>query len=194
MKIPLIGLIALLQFGCAHSTVDREAIRNSIRAQISHFQDCYANALKRNKDLEGKIIIKWQIIDNGLVKGAQVQETTIQDQVFAGCMVDIISKIKFEAPPEGQIAEVVYPFTFKFSDDRDVITSSENSATSFPKSNADDKNNYRLILPGSKLLPATDPSGQAISAPSTVAPATSSVDHNDPTLKKKIPSAKSPQK
>ncbi|MEQ1664521.1 MAG: hypothetical protein ABL927_04005 [Bdellovibrionales bacterium] len=44
---------------------------------------------------------------------------------------------------------------------------------------------------------AAVPASQVMSAPSepsTVAPATSSVDHNDPTLKKKTPSAKSPQK
>jgi hypothetical protein len=97
-------------------SVDREAIRQVIRANMKSFQACYDEALKRNKDSYGKIELEWDVMDKGVVRNAQTVSSTLNDAQFDGCMEQAITKLTFPEPPATQVVRIKYPFVFSSTD------------------------------------------------------------------------------
>lgn len=93
-------------------TIDREAIRRVIQANLRVIRTCYERQLNRNPDLFGKIVITWEIGEQGRVVTAHASKNELGNKAVADCVVDRLKTWRFPEPPGGQQVEVSYPFFF----------------------------------------------------------------------------------
>ncbi len=98
----------------------KEGINDAIREELSEIRECYQSWLNMEPDLEGEVKVKFVISD---VEGVgEVTSTEIMDQtttshtLFEGCVLNVMSDLKFEAPEDGGVVIVSYPFVFKSTD------------------------------------------------------------------------------
>lgn len=82
-----------------------------IKKSMNVFRSCYQRELKKNANLSGDIGVKFSISKDGIVKGAKVDSTTMNNSVVEKCIVKHIYGLQFD-PPAGGSAIIVYPFSF----------------------------------------------------------------------------------
>lgn len=94
--------------------VDKEAIRRKIKDHFPEVKECYSNSLKEKPELQGKVVVNFDVDDTGSVKNAKTDEvkSTLKDEKFNSCLTEKMQAWKFPAPPKGQIANISYPFIF----------------------------------------------------------------------------------
>ncbi|MBL7542499.1 MAG: AgmX/PglI C-terminal domain-containing protein [Bdellovibrionaceae bacterium] len=93
--------------------LDREEIASYIRTQLGQILYCYERQLSANKDLFGKVSVKFTISGTGKVETQTVNDTTLKNTTVEGCMLNKIASWKFPAPRGGTKVIVTYPFLFK---------------------------------------------------------------------------------
>ncbi|MBC7370973.1 MAG: AgmX/PglI C-terminal domain-containing protein [Bdellovibrionaceae bacterium] len=97
-------------------TIDREAVRRVIRAGLREIRGCYErelNKLNKTQKLEGKVVIRWKIIEHGKAVGASVASSTLGNRAVENCVRDRLATWRFPEPPTGTEADVNYPFYFR---------------------------------------------------------------------------------
>ena len=94
-------------------TIDREAIRRVIRENINAIRACYERELNRNPDLQGKILISWDIGERGRVMRGKVAGNDTGNAAVANCVLDRIRTYTFPEPPTSAEVTVIFPFYFK---------------------------------------------------------------------------------
>jgi TonB family protein len=73
----------------------------------------YSRRWKKNKNLAGRITVKFGINENGDVVYADIIESTMNDPVFEETIIKNVKFWKFgQIYNPGDITEIVYPFTF----------------------------------------------------------------------------------
>lgn len=92
--------------------MDKEAIRRVIREHIREIRSCYERELQRSPDLYGKLVLEWDIEDEGRVSRVAVKSNALGNDSVAGCIMNRLKQWKFPDPPKDQIGRVVYPFVF----------------------------------------------------------------------------------
>jgi outer membrane biosynthesis protein TonB len=93
-------------------TIDREAIRRVIQANLRVIRTCYERELNRNPNLLGKIVISWEIGPEGRVLSASTKSNELGNDAVAQCVIDRLKTWRFPEPPAGQVVDVAYPFFF----------------------------------------------------------------------------------
>jgi hypothetical protein len=93
-------------------TIDREAIRRVIRANLSSIRACYEKELNRHPDLMGKIVLTWEIGEQGRVISASTKSNELGNKDVADCITEKLKTWRFPEPPANTTAEVSYPFLF----------------------------------------------------------------------------------
>ncbi len=93
-------------------TIDREAVRRVIRSILNQIKSCYERQLRVNSALEGKVVIQFEIMEQGRVRLAKTKSTTMNDGAVESCVSSRIKEARFPEPPAGTIAVVDYPFVF----------------------------------------------------------------------------------
>jgi hypothetical protein len=93
--------------------LDREEIANYIRTQLGQILYCYERQLSANKELFGKVSVKFTISGSGKVETQTVSDTTLKNTTVEGCMLNKIASWRFPAPRGGTKVVVTYPFLFK---------------------------------------------------------------------------------
>lgn len=93
-------------------SIDREAVRRVIRSILSQIKSCYERRLRANSALEGKVVIRFVIEEQGRVRKAETKNSTLNDREVEACVASRIREQRFPDPPAGTIAEVDYPFVF----------------------------------------------------------------------------------
>lgn len=99
-------------------TIDREAVRRVIRANLNEVKSCYErvlNTLPEGQRLEGKVVIAWQIVEKGAAKAVKVKSSTLGNSTVENCIRDRLGSWVFPEPPPGMVAEVAYPFVLNQS-------------------------------------------------------------------------------
>jgi hypothetical protein len=94
-------------------TIDREAIRRVIRENINAFRACYERELNRNPDLQGKIVLEWDIGERGRVMRGKVSSNDMGNKSVGECILDRLKTLTFPEPPTANEVTVSYPFFFK---------------------------------------------------------------------------------
>lgn len=95
-------------------TIDREAIRRVIRANLRVIRTCFERQLNRNPDLSGKIVLGWDIGEQGRVLATRVKSNELGNREVADCIMERLKTWRFPEPPTNQVVEVeAYPFVFK---------------------------------------------------------------------------------
>ncbi len=97
--------------------VDEEGIDAAVFPRLRDIRDCYGAWLEVHPDLEGRIVVRFTVIgrdDVGVVdRIAIVEGTSTGNTLFEGCVMNVMSDLRFEAPPGGSTVEVDYPFVFR---------------------------------------------------------------------------------
>ncbi|MYE07621.1 MAG: AgmX/PglI C-terminal domain-containing protein, partial [Oligoflexia bacterium] len=91
--------------------IDKNAILRVIRRNKHQLERCYEFALQKKPDLEGKVLVQWNIV-NERVRGTKIRRNTTRDSVLARCLMDRLKNFRFTGTglKKGQIGEVSIPF------------------------------------------------------------------------------------
>jgi hypothetical protein len=92
--------------------MDKEAIRRVIREHIREIRSCYERELQKSPELYGKLILEWDIEEEGRVSRVSVKSNALGNATVASCIMTRLKTWKFPDPPKDQIGRVVYPFVF----------------------------------------------------------------------------------
>lgn len=93
-------------------TIDKEAIRRVIRANLTAIQKCYERELNRTPDLVGKLVIEWDIGEQGVVLRTGVRSNELGSREVANCLMARLKTWRFPEPPANEVVTVAYPFVF----------------------------------------------------------------------------------
>lgn len=108
---------AYVSLDLGNSTVEegltKEEVGRVIHAHMSEIRYCYESSMIRNSDLEGKLMLDFVIGANGMVRTANVKESTIADARLDDCVIRRLTKWQFPKPKGGVNVSVSYPFIFK---------------------------------------------------------------------------------
>jgi pSer/pThr/pTyr-binding forkhead associated (FHA) protein len=96
-------------------TIDKEAVRRVVKSALAQFKACYEKEYRMNSKLEGKVVVQWEIHEQGVAKNAQIVrvKSTINNSAVEECVKNRMMALKFPEPPPGTAAEVTYPFIFQ---------------------------------------------------------------------------------
>lgn len=93
-------------------SLDREIIRRVVRQHRREIQYCYESELQKNRNLAGRITVRFTISATGSVVSAVVSETSMNNANVERCMAERIRRWVFPEPKGGGIVIVNYPFNF----------------------------------------------------------------------------------
>lgn len=83
-------------------------IQGTIRSSRGQMRKCYEEGLKRDKTMQGKIDLSFEIDGAGNVSNATIGEgTTLREPAFVKCMMSNLMTLKF--PASGEKTKVTYP-------------------------------------------------------------------------------------
>lgn len=96
-------------------SIDREAVKRVIMSALSQFKACYEREYRQNTRLEGKVVVTWEIHDQGVAKNARIirEKSTINNRLVEECVRTRMLGLKFPEPPAGNWAEISFPFIFQ---------------------------------------------------------------------------------
>ena len=107
--IPL-GREAIIEGG-----LDRDLISDVINRNMGQIRFCYEQGLQGDPGLAGRVAIAFVIGNNGQVKTAAVDNTTVNSKVVEDCIVLRLRSWKFPLPTGGVDVKVSYPFVLRRS-------------------------------------------------------------------------------
>jgi TonB family protein len=88
-----------------------EEIRAVVAEKKGLIKACYERGLARDLSLEGTVVAKFVIGEDGAVSSAEEGESTLPDDDVRACVLATIRGLRFPAPESGTVA-VTYPFEF----------------------------------------------------------------------------------
>lgn len=97
-------------------TIDREAVRRRVKHYLYEIRGCYVrelSKLEKGQRLEGKVVVKWEIIAKGAARNVQIDSSTLNNKNVENCIRQRLANWSFPEPPVGMTAEVTYPFYFR---------------------------------------------------------------------------------
>jgi TonB family protein len=109
---------ASMMFGGAGDTAGepipawiREMIRKRVRDRLPELEGVYADAIRRNGDLKGRLLVRFWINPSGRIVGAESVDEVFRDAAFVNAVLGKVRQWTFD-PPAGRTVEVNYPFVF----------------------------------------------------------------------------------
>jgi hypothetical protein len=103
-----LGREALIEGG-----LDLEMVSAVIRRNMGQVRFCYEQGLQLDPALAGRVGVKFVIGPDGMVKVADVENTTLNSQQIEQCILLRLKSWKFPLPDGGVDVKVSYPFSFK---------------------------------------------------------------------------------
>lgn len=91
-------------------SLDKEIIRRVVRQHRREIKYCYESELQKNKELQGRVIVRFTISATGSVVSAVVKESNLKNASVENCMAGKIRRWVFPEPKGGGIVIVNYPF------------------------------------------------------------------------------------
>jgi outer membrane biosynthesis protein TonB len=95
-------------------TISQEELQKVLAQAMSQLQYCYEKALLSDTKLAGTVTLAWTISTGGMVNGAHVIKSQMNNAKLHQCIAGVVSKLKFPSP-KGGAAQVEYPFHFSAS-------------------------------------------------------------------------------
>lgn len=66
---------------------------------------CQEKALANGRAAAGRLTVRWVVLPDGSVNGAEVQSSTLKDEVLEACVLDAVRGLRFP-PRTGEVAAV----------------------------------------------------------------------------------------
>jgi hypothetical protein len=95
--------------------LDRDQIAAVINRNLGQVRFCYEQGLQSDASLNGRVSIGFTIGGNGLVKSAQIDNTTLNAKAVEECLLLRLKTWKFPLPEGGVDVKVSYPFVLRRS-------------------------------------------------------------------------------
>jgi hypothetical protein len=95
-------------------SLDPSVIVREIKSRIGAVKACYESGLKRNPNIGGKIVLRFEVSAVGKVTSAEIENDTMKDDEVAGCIKSRVMTWRLPAP-SGGTAAFSYPFVFQAS-------------------------------------------------------------------------------
>ncbi|MBY0316193.1 MAG: AgmX/PglI C-terminal domain-containing protein [Bdellovibrionales bacterium] len=111
------GTVTILPGGDAETSggdIDRNGIRQVFIQNQRALQACYERALSTDKGLGGKLVLDFDIGEQGRVLRAEMSrgKSTLVNDELAGCVISRMKNWRFPEPPKNQTVQVFYPLAF----------------------------------------------------------------------------------
>lgn len=106
------GACAALASTAFASSLDKNAIRDTIRAHKAEIAACYEQTLAADPAAEGRVVLEFTIAPDGGVERAEVAQSSIDDATLHACMMDSAMGWQFAKPAGSGNVVVKYPFVF----------------------------------------------------------------------------------
>lgn len=89
-----------------------EIIQRTVRVEFSRFRLCYERGLQRDPYLQGKVLTRFVIAEDGAVRESEVDPASdLPDRATLLCVASELEKLRFQAPQGGEV-DVLYPISF----------------------------------------------------------------------------------
>lgn len=88
--------------------MDAQAVRGVIRKHRPQLDACYEAALQKNPELDGKLLLRWEVSAAGSVMHTKVLQS-LEPEADA-CIIKAVKGWKFPPPPRGEVGVIDYPF------------------------------------------------------------------------------------
>ena len=98
--------------GTAADTLPDDYIESTVRNQKSLLSRCFAEHLKTNTKAQGRVDLSFLIEKSGAVQQVRVIGSTIPDEKFKACLVQVIERVQFRKFNSDPIL-VNYPLSFE---------------------------------------------------------------------------------
>jgi TonB family protein len=95
------------------ATIDRNGVLRVIRSKEAVIRRCYEKELRFKKNLGGRVVVKFEIGENGRVISAKIDDSTLGDSGVESCLKNELVTWQFPEPPANSTAEVLFPFNFQ---------------------------------------------------------------------------------
>lgn len=89
----------------------REMIRRKVRGYLPELEASYSSAMRRNRNIKGRLLVRFRIDPSGVVRHAELAERSGGDNAFGAAILERVRNWTFE-PTGGITVEVLYPFVF----------------------------------------------------------------------------------
>ena len=109
----IFALTCILLTGIASAQLSKESIFKVIQQSMKDINKCYQSALMKDDTLQGKLMMSFIVEKDGVVKRAEIKETSIQSDGMKQCIVTAFKAMTF--PQADKITRVVYPLIFQKS-------------------------------------------------------------------------------
>src|SRR5690606_2832369 len=89
---------------------------SAFRTRLKHDEGvkaCYQEALARDEDLSGRLVVEFTIDARGNVAHAEQVESTLDDSALEACVIEAIGKISFPSYTGKDATVLRYPFMFR---------------------------------------------------------------------------------
>jgi len=102
------------------SAKERKAmILQTISDNYADLKSCYADGLRKNSEMKGKVVMGWSMDPQGRVSGAEVQTSQLNNKQVEKCMVDRLSNWRFPHQAKLSSSKDRMTYTFQFVPERD---------------------------------------------------------------------------
>lgn len=95
--------------------LDKDQIAAVINRNLGQVRFCYEQGLQGTPSLNGRVVAGFTIGGNGLVKTADVENTTLNSKVVEECLMMRLKSWKFPLPEGGVDVKVSFPFVLRRS-------------------------------------------------------------------------------
>jgi hypothetical protein len=81
-----------------------EVVKRIVRQHVGQLRMCYETGLKSNPNLEGKVVVTFEIGADGAVLKAAADSSTIADAKVVACVVNVFQRLSFPTPEGGNVS------------------------------------------------------------------------------------------
>jgi outer membrane biosynthesis protein TonB len=110
-EVKVTGTVATEAAEIDSSDIDQGKLGAFVRARMGLIKACYENALKRNPNIRGKVVIRFTILETGGVADVGASQNTLGAPEVASCIMNTMRSWRTQFRPSGPVT-VEYPFLF----------------------------------------------------------------------------------
>ncbi len=110
-EVKVTGSVAAEEAEIDSSEIDQAKLGAFIKARMGLIKACYENALKRNPNLKGKVVIRFTILETGGLADVEVAGNTMGAADVASCITATMRSWRTQFKPSSP-STVEFPFVF----------------------------------------------------------------------------------
>ncbi len=110
-EVKVTGTVATEAAEIDSSDIDQAKLGAFVRARMGLIKACYENALKRNPNLKGKVVIRFTILETGGVADVGASQNSLGASDVPTCIMNTMRSWRTQFRPSGPVT-VEYPFLF----------------------------------------------------------------------------------